>query len=53
MATRPTSIPQVRCTSTIPPALAAKLAPMLRRAHNLGTGISGTRGAIRQIHGDG
>lgn len=44
MATRPTSMPQVRCTSTIPPALAARLAPMLRRAHNLGTGISGTRG---------
>lgn len=44
MAVIPASTPQLRCTATIPPALAVKLAPILRRAHNLGTGISGTRG---------
>ena len=44
MAMLPASTPELRCTSIIPPALAAKLTPVLRRAHNLGTGISGTRG---------
>ncbi len=36
--------PRLRCTATIPPALASTLAPILRRAKNLGTGVSGTRG---------
>jgi hypothetical protein len=44
MAALPASTPQLRCSTTIPPALAPRLAPVLRRAHNLGTGISGTRG---------
>ena len=44
MPALPAIAPQLRCTTTIPPALASRLAPVLRRAHNLGTGISGTRG---------
>ena len=44
MVTSPGSAPQLRCTTDIPPALALKLAPILRRSKNLGTGVSGTRG---------
>jgi hypothetical protein len=42
--TTQTPVTRLRCQPGIPPALAPKLAPVLRRARNLGTGVSGTRG---------
>jgi hypothetical protein len=42
--TTPISVPRLRCQPVIPPTLVPKLAPILNRAQNLGTGVSGTRG---------
>lgn len=44
MTLTPAPGPRLRCQPGISRALAPKLAPMLNRAQNLGTGISGTRG---------